>query len=192
MKLLWLFLFIRRKRKMKKKITTKELVLSGLLLASGIILPMIFHMFGMTGPIVLPMHIPVLLGGCLLSPIMALLLGIITPIISGLLTGMPVMFPMAVIMAIELGIYGLSASLSTRNLKLSSIPSLIISMIAGRIAAGLTVAALVQLFGIKMNPIAYVTGAIVTGIPGIVIQLIFIPTLVYAIKRFVKSTSASA
>ncbi len=177
---------------MKKKITTKELVLSGLLLASGIILPMIFHMFGMTGPIVLPMHIPVLLGGCLLSPIMALLLGIITPIISGLLTGMPVMFPMAVIMAIELGIYGLSASLSTRNLKLSSIPSLIISMIAGRIAAGLTVAALVQLFGIKMNPIAYVTGAIVTGIPGIVIQLIFIPTLVYAIKRFVKSTSASA
>lgn len=177
---------------MKKKITTKELVLSGLLLASGIILPMIFHMFGMTGPIVLPMHIPVLLGGCLLSPIMALLLGIITPIISGLLTGMPVMFPMAVIMAIELGIYGLSASLSTRNLKLSPIPSLIISMIAGRIAAGLTVAALVQLFGIKMNPIAYVTGAIVTGIPGIIIQLIFIPTLVYAIKRFVKNTSASA
>lgn len=175
---------------MKKKITTKELVLSGLLLASGIILPMIFHMFGMTGPIVLPMHIPVLLGGFLLSPIMALLLGIITPIISGLLTGMPVMFPMAVIMAVELGIYGITASLSTRNLKLSPIPSLIISMIAGRIAAGLTVAVLVQLFGIKMNPIAYVTGAIVTGIPGIIIQLIFIPTLVYAIKRFMKNTSA--
>ena len=182
----------KEEKKNEEKITTKELVLSGLLLASGIILPMIFHMFGMTGPIVLPMHIPVLLGGCLLSPIMALLLGIITPIISGLLTGMPVMFPMAVIMAIELGIYGLSASLSTRNLKLSPIPSLIISMIAGRIAAGLTVAALVQLFGIKMNPIAYVTGAIVTGIPGIIIQLIFIPTLVYTIKRFVKNTSASA
>ncbi len=177
---------------MNKRITTKELVLSGLLLAGGIILPMIFHIFGMTGPMVLPMHIPVLLGGLLLSPTMALLLGIITPVISGLLTGMPVMFPMAVIMAAELGIYGLAASLSTRKLKLSSIPSLIISMIAGRIAAGLTVAVLIQLFGIKMNPVAYVTGAIVTGIPGIIIQLIFIPALIYAINRFTNNTSARA
>lgn len=174
---------------MKKKITTRELVLSGLLFASGIILPMIFHVFGMTGPIALPMHIPVLLGGFLLSPIMALFLGIITPITSGLLTGMPVMFPMAVIMAVELGVYGITASFSTRNLKLTSIPSLIISMIAGRIAAGLTVAILVQIFSVKMNPIVYVTGAIVTGIPGIVIQLIFIPSLVYAINKYMKSES---
>ena len=174
------------------KITTKELVLSGLLLASGIILPMIFHMFGMTGPVVLPMHIPVLLGGFLLPPTMAFMLGIITPVISGLLTGMPVMFPMAVIMAAEVGVYGITASLSTSKLKLSLIPSLIISMIAGRIAAGLTVAVLVRFFGIKMNPVTYVTGAIVTGIPGIIIQLIFIPTLVYAINRFMKNTSAKA
>lgn len=176
---------------MKKKITTRELVLSGLLLASGIILPMIFHMFGMTGPIALPMHIPVLLGGFLLSPVMALLLGIITPVISGLLTGMPVMFPMAIIMAVELGIYGLTASLSTRKLKLSSIISLIISMIAGRIAAGLTVAVLVQLFGVKMNPFIYLKGAVITGIPGIIIQLIFIPSLIYAIKKFMKNTSTT-
>lgn len=174
------------------KITTKELVLSGLLLAGGIILPMIFHMFGMTGPIFLPMHIPALLGGLLLPPAMALLLGIIIPIISGLLTGMPVMFPMAVIMAVELGVYGITASLCTRKLKLSLVPSLIISMIAGRIASGLTVAVLVRFFGIKMNPVAYVAGAIVTGIPGIIIQLIFIPALVYALNRFMKSTSAKA
>lgn len=163
---------------------TKEIVLSGLLLASGILLPMIFHMFSLTGPIALPMHIPVLIGGFLLSPELALLLGIITPVISGLLTGMPVMFPMAVIMAFELGIYGLTASLTTRKLNLSVIPSLIISMIAGRIVAGLTVAALVQLFGLKMNPLIYVKGAIITGLPGIIIQLVFIPALVYAIKAY--------
>lgn len=177
---------------MNMKITTKELVLSGLLLASGIILPMVFHMFGMMGSIVLPMHIPVLLGGFLLPPTMALLLGIITPLISGLLTGMPVIFPMAVIMAAELGVYGIAASLCTRKLKLSLIPSLIISMVAGRIAAGLTVAVLVQLFGIKMSPVAYVTGAVVTGLPGIIIQLIFIPALVYAINKFMKSTATKA
>jgi riboflavin transporter FmnP len=168
---------------------TKEIVISGLLLATGIILPMVFHMFSLTGPIVLPMHIPVLIGGFLLSPQLALLLGVITPIISGLLTGMPVMFPMAVIMAFELGIYGLTASLSTRN-NLSIFPSLIISMIAGRIAAGLTVAVLVQLFGVKMNPLIYLQGAIITGIPGIIIQLIFIPALIYSIKAYLKTKSA--
>lgn len=169
---------------------TKEIVLSGLLLASGILLPMVFHMFSLTGPIALPMHIPVLIGGFLLSPQLALLLGIITPIISGLLTGMPVMFPMSIIMACELGVYGLTASLATRNFNLSAIPALIISMILGRIAAGLTVAALVQLFGVKMNPIAYVQGAIVTGLPGIIIQLLFIPALIYAIKAYLNSNNA--
>jgi hypothetical protein len=177
---------------MNKKFTTKEIVLSGLLLASGIILPMAFHMFGMTGPIALPMHIPVLIGGFLLSPTLALLLGIVTPIISGLLTGMPVMFPMAIIMAVELGVYGLTASLLTRKLKLTSIPSLIISMITGRIAAGLTVAVLVQLFGVKMNPFIYVKGAIVIGLPGIIIQLIFIPSLIYAINKYLKKSIIKA
>jgi hypothetical protein len=177
---------------MNRKITTKELVLSGLLLASGIILPMIFHLVSLTGPIALPMHIPVLIGGFLLSPPLALALGVLTPIISGLFTGMPVMFPMAVIMAVELGIYGLTASIATRKFKLSVIPSLIISMITGRIAAGFTVAALVQLFGVKMNPIMFVKGAVLTGLPGIIIQLIFIPALIYGIKSYMKITATRA
>ena len=169
---------------MNKKFTTKEIVLSGL--------PMLFHMFGMTGPIALPMHIPVLIGGFLLSPQLALLLGIITPVISGLLTGMPIMFPMGIIMAVELGIYGLTASLMTAKLKLPSIPALIISMIAGRVAAGLTVAVLVQLFGIKMNPVMYVKGVIVTGMPGIIIQLVFIPSLIYAINKYFNKAAIKA
>lgn len=172
---------------MNKRNLTKELVTSGLLLAIGILLPMAFHVFSMTGPVFLPMHIPVLIGGFLLSPILALLLGIITPLISSVLTGMPVIFPMGPIMAIELGIYGFVASLAYRKLKLPVIPSLIISMIAGRISAGLTVAALVQLFSVKMNPVAFVQGAIITGLPGIVIQAIIIPSLVYALKRYNKT-----
>lgn len=169
---------------MYKNISTKEMVLSGLLLATGFILPMMFHVFGMTGPIFLPMHIPVLLGGLLLSPILALILGIITPVLSSVFTGMPVIFPMAVIMAFELGTYGFAASLAVRKFKLNALSSLLISMISGRIMAGLSVALLVNLFGIKMNPIIYLKGAIITGIPGLIVQLIFIPPLVFAIKRY--------
>ena len=171
------------------KNTTHELVLSGLLLASGVILPMIFHIFGMTGPIFLPMHIPVLIGGFLLSPQLALALGVLTPFISSLFTGMPVLFPMAVIMAFELGIYGLTASLAVRKLHLPSVPALIMAMLSGRIAAGISVALMVQLFGIKMDPVIYLKGAIITGIPGIVMQLLIIPTLVYAIRSLLKKSS---
>lgn len=169
-----------------KKITTKELVLSGLLLATGLILPMIFHMFSMTGPVFLPMHIPVLIGGLLLPPALAIPLGVITPLLSSTLTGMPVAFPMAPIMAVELGVYGLSASIATRKLKLNNVLALIIAMVDGRIAAGLTVAVLVQLFGVKMDPIMFVKGAILTGLPGLIIQLILIPALIYALKSFTK------
>jgi len=172
---------------MKKRDFTKELVKSGLLLAIGILLPMVFHIFSMTGPIFLPMHIPVLIGGFLLSPTLALVLGIITPLISSVLTGMPVIFPMGPIMAIELGTYGLIASLTYRKLKLSVIPSLIIAMLAGRIAAGLTVTVLVQLFSVKMNPITFVQGAVLTGIPGIIIQIVLIPSLIYALRHYNKN-----
>ena len=168
---------------MKKKITTKEIVLSGLLLATGILLPMIFHAAGMSGPIFLPMHIPVLIGGMLLAPRLALVLGVVTPLLSSVLTGMPVLFPMAPIMAVELGTYGLVAALCIRKFKLNVILALIISMIAGRIMAGIMVAILIQLFSVQMNPILFVQGAIITGLPGLIIQIILIPTLIYLIKR---------
>ncbi len=177
---------------MNKKITTKDIALSGLLLSMGILLPMIFHVFGMTGPIALPMHIPVLLGGFLLPTNLALLLGIITPIISGLLTGMPVMFPMAVIMAFELGMYGFTASIVTKKFNVSNLLSLLVSMVSGRITAVFVVAIMVQFFGVKMNPIIYLKGAVITGIPGVIIQLIFIPPLVYAIRRFIAKSSINA
>lgn len=177
---------------MNNKITTKEIVLGGLLIATGLILPMIFHLFGVTGQIALPMHIPVLIGGFLLSPSLALGLGIITPLVSSVLTGMPVLFPMAVIMMFELGTYALTASLLSRKMKMKIIPSLIGAMAAGRIAAGLTVALLVQLFGVKMNPLIYIKGAVLTGIPGIIIQLIFIPLLIFSIKTYKTKTTAKS
>jgi hypothetical protein len=104
-------------------------------------------------------------------------------------TGMPVLFPMAVIMAFELGIYGLTASLAVRKLHLPSLPALIMAMFSGRITAGISVALMVQLFGIKMDPVIYLKGAIITGMPGIVMQLLIIPTLVYAIRSLLKKSS---
>ncbi|SCG81630.1 hypothetical protein DW1_0009 [Proteiniborus sp. DW1] len=177
---------------MNKRFTTRDLVVTGLLLALGLVTPMMFHFFGGTGPVFLPMHIPVLIGGFVLPPFLALLLGMVTPLVSSLLTGMPVIFPMGVIMFFELGIYGLVASLASRKLRLAPILSLIIAMIAGRVAAGIVVFVLSSGFGIQMNSIAFVKGAIVTGLPGIVIQMILIPSLVYAINKINKNAKVNA
>lgn len=169
---------------MYERDNTRKLVIAGVLLAIGIIIPLIFHTTGIPGNVFLPMHIPVLLGGFLLPSYLALLLGMLTPILSSLLTGMPPLFPMAVIMVFELGTYGLVASILYRKLKLPSVISLVLSMVAGRIMAGLVVFILVAFFAYQMGPITFIIGGVTTGVPGIVIQLILIPSLVYSIMKY--------
>lgn len=161
---------------------TSEIIFGGLLVATGVILPMIFHMFSMGGPMFLPMHIPVIIGGLLLSPGVATMVGVVTPIMSSLLTGMPVVFPMLPIMIFELAAYGLIISLCRNKYHLNIFVSMIIGMLGGRIVAGLVVFVMGLFVEIDMSPIPYVIGAITTGVPGILIQLVFIPPIVMAIE----------
>lgn len=169
---------------MYERNNVKRLIIAGLLLAIGIIVPMIFHTTGIPGTIFLPMHISVLIGGFLLPPYLALLLGMLTPILNSLIVGMPPLFPMAIIMVFELGIYGLVTSILYRKLKLPSVVALIVSMVAGRIMAGIVVFILAAFFAIKMDPMTFIIGGVTTGIPGIIIQLILIPSLIYSIVRY--------
>ena len=169
---------------MNYRTKTKNLVMAGLLLAMGVILPSIFHFTGIDGRIFLPMHIPVLLGGFLLPPIYAFLLGILTPILNNLLTGMPPLFPMMVIMVFELAMYGFITSFLYRRLRTPMLISLILSMIIGRIVAGGVVYLLVVLFSQKMDPQLFIKGGVITGLPGIAIQIILVPLLIGAINKY--------
>lgn len=163
---------------------TRNVVLSGLFIAFGLILPMIFHQFSMGGPAFLPMHIPVLIGSMLLGPASGLLIGMVTPVLSSVLTGMPPTFPMLPIMFFELAIYGLVAGYLYKTLKLNVIVSLVLAMIAGRIAAGIVVFVLAQFFGFQgPGPIPFIQGAIITGLPGIVIQLVLVPIVLNLVRR---------
>jgi len=67
----------------------KFLTLTALLIAVGVLLPMVFHILSFGGPMFLPMHIPVLVAGFLLPWQFAALVGITTPLLSFFLTGMP-------------------------------------------------------------------------------------------------------
>ncbi len=162
---------------------TSPFITAGILISIGLILPIGFHAMGMGGPIFLPMHIPVLIGGAVLSPALALIVGILTPVLSSFMTGMPVAYPILPIMAVELGLYGLCASLLMRSLKLNIWVTLALSMVIGRLGAGLTVYVLGLTLGLKMQPAIYLKGAVITGLPGIAIQFVIIPLLVRALNR---------
>jgi len=163
---------------MTRRFPVRTLTTTGLLLAVGLLLPMVFHsLFGAEGgKTFLPMHYAVLLGGLLLGPVAGAFLGIATPVLGTLMTGMP---PVAILppMVVELAVYGLVAGVAHRHWRLAPLWSLLLAMAAGRIALGLAVALLGPSIGLKAEPVAYVLAGIVTGLPGIAVQVVVIPLL---------------
>lgn len=130
------------------------------------------------------MHIPVLIAGFFLDWPFALAVGALTPLLSSLLTGMPPFFPVLPYMMLELATYGAVVSFFYENLKMNVYESLIISMVCGRIMAGVTVWVLATFFTVKLpSSLIFVQGAIVKGLPGIIIQLVLIPTIVLSVKK---------
>ena len=171
---------------MQKNRKTFKIAIGGLFIAMGIIIPFFTgHAFGVPGTILLPMHIPVLMAGFLLGPLFGGLIGVVTPIVSSVLTGMPPAWPVLPLMIFELGVYGTVTGLLRRKFNLKLYPTLIAAMIAGRVAHGLAFA------GIMMPPtvnivISTVAGIVVTGLPGIVIQLSFIPAMIKLLEKALK------
>ena len=162
-----------------KKNTTLRLVLAALFSALGILLPMVLHPFGISGQVFLPMHVPVLLCGLITGSAYGALTGFIVPLLSGALTGMPSIWPVGVSMALELAAYGFFAGLLHKRFNVFI--SLIGAMLAGRIVMGIVNAIIFGLSGTPYGFSAFISAAFVTALPGIIIQLILIPVIIYAL-----------
>ena len=89
--------------------TTKNLTLSAMFLAVGMLLPFLTGQIPQIGNMMLPMHIPVLLCGVICGWQYGAALGFILPFIRYMVFGMPVLFPTGVAMAFEMMTYGLVA-----------------------------------------------------------------------------------
>lgn len=162
--------------------SAKNLTYASLFIAFGLLLPQIFHLVGGTGPIFLPMHIPVLLAGFFLGGPLGALIGMITPVLSSLTTAMP-QPPILYLMMAELTAYGFVSGWLSQNLKQNVLVSLIGAMLAGRFILALTVFILQPLIGLKLSAWVYLTSAVINGLPGIILQLLFIPALVKLLDR---------
>lgn len=163
--------------------TVKRLVTTAICAAMCVVLPIAFHAIPNAGSMILPMHIPVLLCGLVCGWPYGLVCGMMGPFLSSF-TGMP---PMSVLpgMMVECGVYGLVCGLGMRYVRTGKATadlyiSMVTAMVLGRMVAGFAKA---LIFAPGTPAFAWVTTSLVTGIPGIIIQLVVMPLLVAALTR---------
>jgi len=166
---------------------TKDLTLSAMFIAIGLVLPMITGNIPQIGSMLLPMHIPVFLCGLICGWQYGLAVGAILPLMRSFLFGMPPLFPVAIAMTFELATYGFVAGFLYNRSKWQCVialyRSMLLAMLAGRIVWGAAEVVLLGLSGSAFTWQAFMAGAILNAIPGIVIQLTLIPALMVALDK---------
>ena len=180
------FIFMAFLQKEGKMNQVKKTVLAGLLLAIGMVLPFVTGQIPQIGSMLLPMHIPVLLCGFICGWKYGLVAGITAPLLRSLTLSMPPIFPTATCMAFELAAYGALAGLLYNLLpkkKLNIYVSLLSAMIIGRIIWGLAMLICLNINGGAFTFTAFLSGAIINALPGIIIQIILIPILIMALEN---------
>ena len=163
----------------------KKLVLSGMFLALGIVLPFLTGQIPQIGSMLLPMHIPVLLCGFICGWKYGLTVGFIVPLLRSMMFSMPPMMT-AIAMAFELATYGMMTGLLYKVLpgkKVKVYTSLILAMIAGRVVWGLVSLVIYGVTNESFTWQIFIGGALLNAIPGIILQLIVVPVLVLVIKK---------
>lgn len=181
-----------RKYKKGRKIMNKlhkhliNLTASAVCLALCIVLPFFTGNIPEIGGMLCPMHIPVLLCGFLCGPWYAMGIGLIAPLLRYLMFGMPPIFPTGVAMCMELAVYGVVAGLLYKMLPKKPVNiyiSLVLAMLLGRVAWGIAMMAIMGIAGDGFTWAAFISGALLNAIPGIVLHIVLIPLVVMGVKR---------
>lgn len=165
----------------------KRLVLSAMFLSVGLVLPFFTGQIPRVGNMLLPMHLPVLLCGLICGGSCGALVGFLLPPLRYILFGMPYIFPTGIAMAAELMTYGLVAGILYSRAKWKCVialyRSLIPAMLAGRLVWGAVRVVLTGAGGVAFTWAIFFSNAFFTAIPGIILQLIFIPAMMVALGK---------
>ena len=165
---------------------TKKLVLAALFLALGLLMPFLTGQIPNLGSKLLSMHLPVLICGFVCGWPTGLVVGLITPVFRSLIFGMPPLFPTAVVMSFELAAYGFATGWFRRLFPKTGVfvyLTLILSMLLGRAVWGLASMLILGFAGRGFTWKAFMAGAFVNALPGIILQLVLIPVIIIALDR---------
>jgi thiamine transporter ThiT len=162
----------------------------------SVLTPWAFHQFQLAGATYLPMHffvfVAALAGGWQAGAIV----GLLTPFASYAVAGMPALTVLPQI-AVEVTAYGLIAGLLRQKLHLNVFWSLLGGMVAGRLALLLAVV-IVQVItgsvystlGPSATPFSAVWNTLARSWPGLLAQIVLIPTAFWAYSRLSRKPQA--
>ena len=162
-----------------------RLATAAMLLAVAFLLPFLTGQIPKLGNMLCPMHLPILIAGFFCGPVLAAVVGATAPLLRSLTLGMPPLFPTAAAMSFELATYGAIAGILysfLRKKKWGVYASLLGAMIGGRIVWGIVS---LIFYGVQGNSFTFgifFTQAVVNAIPGIILQIVLIPLLVYTLE----------
>lgn len=174
---------------MKRKEEIIKITLSAMFLSIALILPFLTGQIPQIGSMLCPMHIPVILCGFFCGPLWGIVVGVSAPLLRSIVFGMPPMFPTAFCMAFELGTYGFIVGFLYNKISKKTINiyiSLIIAMIIGRIVWGIAMFSCMKFDVSEFGFNAFITGALINSLPGIIIQIVLIPVLVMTLEKSFK------
>ena len=168
------------------KTNVHNLVLAAMFLALALVLPFLTGQIPQVGGMLLPMHLPVFLCGLICGWRYGAVVGFVAPLMRMALFGMPPLVA-AVAMAFELAAYGLIIGLLYARVRRQSIAtlyaSLLAAMVGGRLVWGLAEIVLLGMGGNAFTFQAFLSGALLTAVPGIILQLVLIPAVMVALDR---------
>ena len=132
------------------------------------------------------MHLPVLICGLICGWQYGGIIGFLLPLLRYMLFSAPPM-PNGIAMAFELAAYGAIAGFLYNRSKwqciVSLYRSLLIAMIGGRVVWGAVRVLMLGMGGSSFSWQMFMAGAFLNAIPGIILQLVFIPALMVALNR---------
>jgi len=186
---------VRRNYAFKTKVTIKTLISAGIIVLAAV-LPQLAHLiFGESaGVTLLPMYLPVLLGGCLLGSGWGIGVGMLSPLFSFLVTSafgaaMPAAARLPFMMA-ELTVFALVSGLFSKGIEKKAwlaFPAVITAELCGRASF----LALVAIFADKTPfTTSMIWGQIQTGFIGLAAQAVLVPIIVIAIRNLIIKTES--
>ena len=163
----------------------QSFILTFVFVSLAVSVPWIFHQFHLAGPTFLPMHIFVLVAGLAFGWRAGLVVGLFAPLSSYVVSGMPAL-PILPQIVVELAAYGLVAGILREKFNLRTVWALLGAMAGGRLALFLVVPIIHLItgesygpLGLETSPFLAVWAAVKQGWPGLAIQLISIPAIIW-------------
>jgi len=162
----------------------------------SVFIPWAFHRFPAAGPTYLPMHFFIFAAALAAGWQAGAIVGLLTPFASYAVSGMP---PLTILpqVAVEVTAYGLIAGLLRQKFHLNVVWSLLGAMVAGRLALLIAVYIVQAItgnvyspLGPSATPFGAVWNTIAQSWPGILAQVVLIPTAFWAFGRFSRRPQA--